>query len=183
MVTYTIGGKDGQKISLRESKNKIVVRTKNARKLNEAVFSEAGKDILKKFDVEAEFPEADITVLQAKEDPTKAVLRDAARSVLNAEPEVRFAGRVLVENESNKPVLYTENFFIKFWDTVTADRCEEIKKENNLSIKQKLDFATNAYFAGAPENTGLEVFQIADFLLQLPEVELCHPELIRKKGL
>lgn len=183
MVTYTIGGKDGQKISLRESKNKIVVRTKNARKLNEAVFSEEGKDILKKFDVEAEFPEADITVLQAKEDPTKAVLRDAARSVLNAEPEVRFAGRVLVENESNKPVLYTENFFIKFWDTVTADRCEEIIKENNLSIKQKLDFATNAYFAGAPENTGLEVFQIAEFLLQLPEVELCHPELIRKKGL
>ncbi|MGZ5191553.1 MAG: S8 family peptidase, partial [Flavisolibacter sp.] len=184
MVTYTIGGKNGKKIALEESNDRIVVRTKNARSLNDAVFSNQGKETLSNFDVEVEFPEADITVLKSKEEkPVERTVRDNARAVLKAEPELRFAGRVLIDSDSNKPVIYTENIFIKFYDNVTADSCEKILAENQLVIKQKLDYAVNSFFVAAPENIGLEVFDITESLLKRKEVELCHPELIRKKSL
>ena len=184
MITYTIGGKNGKKIALEESNDRIVVRTKNARKLNDAVFSNQGKETLQNFDVEMELPEADITVLKSKQETsTEKQVRDNARSVLKNEPELRFAGRVLIDAESNKPVIYTENIFIKFYDDVSADDCEKILSENNLVIKQKLDYATNSYFVGTPDNTGLQVFDLSESLLKRKEVELCHPELIRKKSL
>ena len=184
MVTYTLGGKEGKKIALQESNDRIVVRTRNARKLEEAVSTDEGKEVLQNFNVEVEFPEADITVLQQKElASSQMISRDSARSALKEEPELRFAGRVLVDSESQKPVIYTENIFVKFYDHVSADTCEIILAENNLQIKQKPDYAVNAYFVAAPENTGLQVFEIAESLLQQKEVELCHPELIRKKSL
>jgi len=184
MYTYTFGGKNGKKNTLYESNDRVVVRTNNARNLNNAVFSEEGKKVLKDFNIELEFPEADVTVLKTKESvPDKKAVRDNARYVLKNEPELRFAGRVLVDGDGQTPVLYTENLFIKFFDNIKADTCEKILAENNLVIKQKPDYALNAYFAGAPENTGLQIFEIAESLLKRKEVELCHPELIRKKGL
>lgn len=184
MYTYTFGGKGGKKTTLTESNDKVVVRTKNARKLDDAVSSDEGKQILKDFIVELEFPEADVTVLKTKDfRPADTSVRDNARSVLKNEPELRFAGRVLVDPDSQAPVLYSENIFIKFFDHIKADVCEKILADNNLIFKQKLEFAVNSYFVGTPENTGLQIFEIAESLLNKPEVELCHPELIRKKGL
>ena len=37
--------------------------------------------------------------------------------------------------------------------------------------------------SSAPENTGLRIFEIAESFLSKREVELCHPELIRKRSL
>ena len=105
MYTYTIGGKKGQKITLQESKNRVVVRTRNARKLSDAIFSNDSKEAMEDFNVEMEFPEADITVLKTKEAaPTKSTIRDKARKAFKKEPELRFAGRVLVDIKSKAPV-------------------------------------------------------------------------------
>ncbi|WP_072038949.1 S8 family serine peptidase [Flavihumibacter solisilvae] len=183
MFTYTLGGKNGKKVSLQESNDRVVVRTRNARPLSDAIFTDEGRQTLEDFNIEEQFPEADITILKAKSDRAGEALRDGARQVLKNEPELRFAGRVLVDAETKKPVVYTENIFIKFYDNVSADTCEKILAENNLVIKQKLDFAVNSYFVSAPENTGLQVFEIAESLLKRNEVELCHPEVIRKKSL
>ena len=184
MYTYTLGGKNGKKISLEESNNRVVVRTKNARNLKDAVFSQEGKQVLQNFDVEMEFPEADVSILKTKKGTSAEYEhRDNARAVLKKEPELRFAGRVLVDEDSNKPVIYTENLFIKFHDNIKAETCESILEAEHLVIKQKLDYAKNSYFVSTPENTGLRVFEIAESLLNKKEVELCHPELIRKKGL
>jgi subtilisin family serine protease len=183
MYTYTFGGKKGKKHTLKESSNRVVVRTRNARKFNNAIYSKEGKDILKDFDIEAEFPEADVTILKTKETVEDELkIRDEARSALKKEPELKFAGRVLVDNDEKTPVIYTENLFIKFHDEIKTDDCEKILAENNLSIKQKLDYSANTYFVGTPENTGLMIFEIAEKLLLLKEVEYCHPELIRKRG-
>ncbi len=183
MYTYTFGGKKGKKNTLKESNNRVVVRTKNARKLDNSVYSDEGKETLKDFEVEIEFPEADVTILKTKESVSDSKkVRDNARTVLKKEPELRFAGRVLTDTDGKTPVLYTENIFIKFHDEIKPEDCEKILSENNLSIKQKPDYATNSYFVGAIENTGLKVFEIAELLLQKKEVELCHPELIRKRG-
>jgi subtilisin family serine protease len=183
MYTYTFGGKNGRKHILHESHDMVVVRTRNARDLNDAVVSEEGKKALKNFSVELEFPEADITVFKTK--PTvknRLAVRNSARKALKKESELRFAGRVLVEADGKTIVLYTENIFIKFLDQINTDTCEKILTENNLTIKQKPDYARNTYFVSAPEDTGLRIFEIAESLLNRNEVELCHPELIRKRG-
>ncbi len=183
MYTYTFGGKSGKKYILHESTDMVAIRTRSARSIKSAVSSSVGKKALKDFDLVLEFPEADISVYRIREsikDPT--TLRDKARMALKKEPELRFVGKVLVEADGRTLVLYTENIFIKFHDDVSAEACEKIIKDNDLKIKQKPDYAKNTYFAAAPENTGLRVFRIAESMLEMEEVELCHPELIRKRG-
>ena len=183
MYSYTYGGKKGRKFNLKVAEDRIAVRTRNARKLKDAVHSESGKEMLGNFDVEANFPEADVSVLQTKDDVAdKENMRDEARSILKKEPELRFAGRVLVDENSQSPVLYTENLFIQFKESVSADRCEEILKKFDLKIKSKPPFAPNAYFVSAPEGTGLDVFALSEQILDMDEVELCHPELVRQRS-
>lgn len=184
MYTYTFRGKDGTRHVLHESTDMVAVRTKNSRSLKNAILSEEGKKVLENMEVVAEFPEADITVFKARDSvKNRKAVRNKVRSVLKAEPELRFAGKVLVEADGKTVVLYTENIFIKFHDEIKPERCEKILATNNLKIKQKPDFALNTYFAGAPENTGVRIFEICESLLRLKEVEFCHPELIRKRGM
>lgn len=184
MYTYTLGGKNGKKYFLRESSDMVAVRTRNSRDLKNAVFSEKGKKALKDFELVEEFPEADISVFQAKDSVIdKLAVRDKAKTALKEELELRFAGRVLIDAESKTLVLYTENIFIKFHNHIEAKTCERILAENRLKIKQKPDYALNTYFVGAPENTGVRIFELAESLLSKKEVELCHPELIRKRSL
>jgi hypothetical protein len=183
MYSYTIGGKNGKKYMLYESSDMVAIRTWNSRKMKDAVTSLRGKEALKDFDVVMEFPEADITVYRIRESAkNEKDIRDKARSALKKEPELRFVGKVLVEADDKTMVLYTENIFIKFHDDVDTGTCEKILSEKNLIIKQKPEYARNAYFVSTPENTGLKVFKIAGALLDRKEVELCHPELIRKRG-
>ena len=183
MYSYTFGKKNSAKQNLVESDNRVVIRTKNARKLKDAITGRDAKIAMEKFNIEVEFPDADVTVIKSKEEGTdQTALRDSTREILKKEEELRFAGRVLVDPETKTPTLYTENIFVKFFDSVKSDTCEKIIEEHLLTIKQKLNYAVNSYFVGAPENTGSKVFEIAEQMLNLPEVEFCHPELIRKKG-
>ncbi|NNH68571.1 S8 family serine peptidase [Nocardia uniformis] len=101
---------------------------------------------------------------------------------LNAAPEVRFAGRVLVDPGTEEPVLYTENIFLKFVDTATPEDCRTVLREAGLQLRQEVVYAANAYFAAAPEGTGQEVFAIANALLERDDVEYSHPELIRRRS-
>lgn len=184
MYTYTFGGKNGRKHTLSESSDMVAVRTRNSRDIKNAIRSETGKKALKDLDLVMEFPEADVTVFRIRK-PGKndRAARDKARTALRKEPEVRFAGKVLVDEDGKTLVLYTENIFIKFHNNVKTDLCEKILSENNLTIRQKAGFSTNSYFVSAPENTGLRIFDMAESLLKRKEVELCHPELIRKRSL
>ena len=183
MYTYTFGGKTGKKYILHESKDMVAIRTRNSRNMKNSVNSVSGKRVLKDFDVVMEFPEADITIYRIRDSVIdNLAVRDKARTILKKEPELRFVGKVLVEADGRTLVLYTENIFIKFHDEITTEVCENILSENQLRTKQKPDYAKNTYFVSAPENTGLRFFKISESLLNMKEVELCHPELIRKKG-
>jgi subtilisin family serine protease len=183
MYTYTFGGKNGNIHVLHESMDMVAVRTKNSRDLQSAIISEKGKRTLKNLQIVLEFPEADITVFRTKDSvKNRLLVRNKARSVLKKEPELRFVGKVLVEEDGKTVVLYTENIFIKFHDNIKSEICEKILAENKLKIKQRPEYAKNIYFVSAPENTGLQIFDIAEMLLKRKEVELCHPELIRKRG-
>lgn len=183
MFTYTFGGKDGKKHVLHESSDMVAIRTRNSRSLKNAIFSEEGKKALEKMEVVAEFPEADITIFRTRDSiKNRKAARNKVKNALRDEPELRFVGKVLVEADGKTVVLYTENIFIKFFDNVKPEDCEKILAGFSLKVKQRPDFAPNTYFVSAPENTGVRIFEICESLLGLKEVELCHPELIRKRG-
>ena len=108
-------------------------------------------------------------------------LRNRVRRNFKNEKNIQFAGSVLKDAKTGEPVIYTENFFVKFKDKIATAKCTQIIKKLGLEIKEKLGFATNAYFVEAPKRTGLKIFGIGEKLLANVAVEYCHPELVRQK--
>ncbi len=186
MYSFRYGGKNGKRHSLTTSNEHVVVRTNSrsaladVRPFEVSALSNKARDVLEQFELSARFREAGVEILRAKVPRGSKSLRDRARSILKSEPEIEFAGRVLITQQSARPVLYTENFFVKFDSEQSATACRKILKSYKLTIKKELEYARNAYFVAAPEDTGLAIFDIAEKLLQEPSVELCHPELIRE---
>ena len=184
MYKVQYGGKHGKPYALREDPGLVVVRTRSRRLV--CASDEGGLELsaktrrmLDELDSLVRFPSAGVEVLQVRGRRTPRE-RSAVRTALKRDPAVQFAGRVLVAPKSGEPVVYTENFFVKFLPEVSNAKCKAILKEFDLAIKRELDYAPNAYFVGAPENTGRKVFDIAAALLRKPEVQLCHPELVRR---
>lgn len=186
MYTFRYGGKKGKRYSLAISDEHLAVRTCDRKQaVGDVTFeitpmSDDARRVLSEFELRARFAAAGVDILRTRERRGSRALRDRARSVLKKEPEIQFAGRVLIDPKSNMPVLYTENFFVKFDDELSATACRKVLRAHGLTIKRELEYARNAYFAGAPEKTGLAVFGIADKLLKEASVELCHPEMVRE---
>ena len=186
MYTFQYGGKSGRRYSLGTSDEHLVVRTCSRgalsapRPFEVAPLSLKAREVLGQFELQTRFREAGVEILRAKVTRGRKNLRDKARTILKKEPEIQFAGRVLVSSQSKRPVIYTENFFVKFDGDQSASACRKILKSHGLTVKRELEYARNAFFAEAPEGTGLKVFDIADKLLQEKSIELCHPELIRE---
>ncbi len=184
MYKVKFGGKKGKKLqtlSLVESPDLFVVRTKGNQQLEEASLSRQGRAIIEETQEVARFPDAGVSVRQVIADEDALAKRDEARATLKQEESVRFAGRVLQDVESGNIVLYTENFFVKFFDQVPSDTCRAILDKYGLKVKSQLPFAPNAYFVQAEEGTGTKVFDIAEQLLGEKEVEYCHPELVQER--
>lgn len=188
MYKVKFGGKKGKTINLVESPDMVAIRTKDNEELEKVSVSRASKELIAHTTEVVSFPEAGVTVRrvaleEGELESAKATIahRDETRAALKQEENIRFAGRVLQDAESGEVMLYTENFFVKFKDPVPEKDCLAIIKKYNLKIKNKLVFATNAWFVEAEEGTGLKVFEIADKLLKEKEVEYCHPELVQER--
>jgi subtilisin family serine protease len=186
MVQVRYGGQNGQQYELVISDHHIVVRTETRnvlvgdRPFEVASVSPQARHVLEQFQVTARFRPAGVEVLELKAPHQDGALRDQAREILNQETDIQFAGRVLVDPQSQQPVVYTENLFVKFHNQIEANTCEDVLRRYDLTIKRQLDYARNAYFVSAPANTGLAVFDLAERLLNEESVELCHPELVRE---
>jgi subtilisin family serine protease len=176
------GAKTEPAVEFETSKDLIAVRTRSGRSLARSVGPVPTPLMAEMEDATlvAAYPEAHVEVYRV---PTGKSVRtlDERKVALRSAPDVRFAGGVLVEPGSADPVLYTENLFVKFVDTADPDDCAGVLRDAGLSIKQVVEYATNAYFVEAPEGTGQRVFEIAETLLARDDVEFCHPELIRPR--
>jgi subtilisin family serine protease len=180
MYSVQYGGKHGPVVTLREDPSLVVVRTRSRRLLSATdegglELSSRTRKALGVLESKVRFASAGVEVLQVR--GRKA----SPRLVLKKDPAIHFAGRVLVSPRGKDPVIYTENFFVKFVPELSPSQCKAVLGEFGLSIKRALDYAANAYFVGAPENTGRKVFAIAARLLKRSEVQLCHPELVRRR--
>ena len=181
MYACRYGGKRGTQIQLNIADDLVVVRTKKAKPLAAAITSKKALKLLAQLTPVVQFPEANVSVLQCRQAKDRLVqLRDQAREIFKKEKDIRFAGRVLKDMGNGAPVIYTENFFVKFADGLSPQKCSSVLKTHQLTVKKKLRYAKNAYFVEAPEGTGLDIFRIAQDLLDNENVEFCHPELIRE---
>ncbi len=188
MYKVKYGGKKGKTIDLVESQDKVVIRTKDNKELDAADLSSACRKLVDETTEVAAFPEAGVTVRRVSPDDAdrgaegaETRKRDKTRAALKEEATIRFAGRVLEDAESGEVVLYTENFFIKFYDKTPEAECQALLDKYQLKTKNKLPFAKNAYFVEAAEGAGLKVFEIAEKILQEKNVEFCHPELVQER--
>ena len=177
MAHVRYGGRGGRKLALRPDTQHIVVRTDQLRRERSCIpVGVAGAELV---DSEAvlRLPEVGVEVLRFAGKPAAA---KKARAALKRDKRVRFAGQAFCISETGEPVVYTENFFVKFSDDVSTSKAKRTLKEYGLSPKRELPYAGNAWFAEAAEGTGRKVFDLAEALLQEEDVELCHPELIRR---
>ena len=182
MVNYavTYGGKQGKPVKLALSDEYVVIRTKKRTPLSRTSLSQRSRQLVSPLECIVCYEDAGVEVYRCAGRGEKArKSRNRIRSLLKREDEISFAGRVLCDSKSHFPVVYTENFFIKFVDDIKSSTCRRILKKHGLKIKRKLSYANNAYFTSAEEGTGLKVFAGAKRILREPNVELCHPELIR----
>lgn len=177
MVKYQYRGKDGKQYKLEDSNDTLVVRTQRRATLGRLPLSKRAREVMGELTPVLRFPSAGVAVLKC----SGKISRDEARTVLKKEESMRFAGRNLADPSSKAPVLYTENFFIKFADDAKGKDCKKLLSDMNLKVKRPLSYAQNAYFVSAEEGSGQAVFDMALDMLKTQEiVHLCHPELVRE---
>ena len=165
MYTVQYGGKDGTSYSLVESDALIAVRTVSrdtakGRVQESAPLNPASLDVIHEFDQVQSFPAAGVEIFRARSSRASKATRDAARSTLNKDPEVEFAGRVLIDPKSRSPVLYTENAFIKFADDAKIAQIKQLLKKYKFVSRRMLGYARNAYVISAPASCGLDLFEM-----------------------
>ena len=178
MVQLHFGGKTGRSFNLEPTDDFLVVRTKMRTDLVRAPMTARSRGIVESLAGMVNFLSAGVQIVRSNGD-------EQIRIALKAEEVVEFAGRALVEPGMPAPIAYTENIFLKLHDDLSPSDVAAALLTNlrhGLVIKRRLDFARNAYFLAAPKGVGLAIFEIAEELLALPEVELCHPEIVRERA-
>jgi subtilisin-like proprotein convertase family protein len=181
MPEVKFGRKDEPSTQFQKSEDLIAIRTRSRRSATVVAVPTNVSAELSEGQLVLSFPEVGVEVYQMPTGNGQRSL-DERKMALRRLSDVRFAGGVLVDQQSREPVIYTENLFIKFTDTADPDDCKTIIREAGLTIKEQVSYATNAFFVAAPEGSGEQVFEIALSLLNRDDVEYCHPEIVRKRG-
>jgi subtilisin family serine protease len=177
MVSCRFGGTEGTELRLVDDEDVVVIRThRRGARHDVSPLSRRTRSAHSQLSPLFGFPAAGVGVWKAPEGRSEELAK-----VIHEDSEVRFAGRGL-KDEFGAPVVYTENVFIKFADGNGEAECEEALSAVGLRLKRALPYAANAFFAGAEEGTGREVFAQAGALLERDDVDLCHPELVREIG-
>jgi subtilisin family serine protease len=181
MITVRYGGKAGPAIKLAEAKSLLVVRSRSRALPTEVAVRPRARRAMSELTPVLDMPEPGVQVFAAPRAPADTIKR--ARSALKNERGFEFVGTPLVDAVSGRPVVYTENAFIKFRDDVPETKRRSLLSSHNLKIKRKLEYAPASYFVGGPEGIGQKIFTVTAKLLNDKLVELCHPELTRKRAL
>jgi hypothetical protein len=180
MPEVRYGGGNGKTVQLEVDPDLVAVRARRGGSLREGPVPRPEARLLDEMETVLSFPEVSVEVYRRRERASRSM--EEVRRQLNESPSTRFAGRVLVDQHSREPVLYTENLFVKFRDDKSRDQSLAVLREAGLTVKRELPYATNAFFVAAPEGTGQGVFDITDELLRREDVEYCHAELVRRLG-
>lgn len=176
MVEVNFGKQHDRPFVLQKNRQLLAVRSHAGTPLAQTLCCKSAHTALEGCELLMHIEDADVQVFKLPEHSDtshrKALLREL--------PDVRFAGSVLVEPVTQEPVLYTENVFLKFVDSLKATECMVILEELGLMIKQQVPYATNAFFVHHPGTHGIDICTLTGKWLERDEVEYCHPELLRQ---
>lgn len=181
MLAYRYGGKNGYRLQLTESDHHVVLRTRSRSKLEPQMLSPATRRAVEPLERMFRVPEIGVELHRVNAKRGRRGLRDRARAALKSEMEVEFAGRALWDAQALEAVIYTENLFVKFADDLATSRCRRMLEHHGVEVKREIRYLQNGFFAAIPEGHGTVVFEVAEKLLAAPEVELCHPELLKER--
>ena len=154
MYKVKYGGKKGKTVELEESPDLVAVRTKDNMEMGDMNLSRASQEMLADTVQVVKFPDSGITIIKMSEEPQApasrggdeepsrkglsgppdTAKRDATRAALKQEDDIRFAGRVLQDKETGEVTLYTENFFVKFFDATKEEDCLAIIEKYKLTL-------------------------------------------------
>lgn len=189
--SYFIGSNKARRITLINSNDLIVVRTH--KKFNLHFTENPITSIFKKFPVNFEnigyFIESNVYAFKFTykdtNNPISSELRDEILFVLKKKKNLlKFAGKSLRLKNTDIYQIYTENLFLKFRNDARKRHINSVLKRFDLFEKRKLKFCNNGYFVNAIDGIGQSVFDKSIDILDLNEVELCHPEtVVKRKGL
>lgn len=181
MPEVKFGNKNEPSVNFQKSDDLIAVRTHSTRSIFEGPVLSSATTELSDSQLLLAFPEAGVEVYKVPIETSSKSL-NARKESLRESPDVRFAGGVLVDEQSGEPVVYTENLFIKFVDQANLEECRKVIKDAGLTIKEELDYAKNAFFVSEAEGSGTKAFETATELLKREDVEYCHPEIVRERS-
>jgi hypothetical protein len=178
MLEIKYGRKEEPGIVLRQSADLVVLRLRGARprRLPPTVRAElTGADLV------LEYADVAVYLFQLRKSAAREKSLAARKAALQRLPEVHFAGSVLVDDASEEALIYTENIFVKFVDSLSEEECRGVLQSHALEIAHVAPYARNAFLTWAPEGTGQTVFELALSLLNRADVEYCHPEVVRER--
>src|ERR671920_1646063 len=133
MPEVRYGGENGKTIQLEVDPDLVVVRARRGDSLREGPVPGPEAALLKEMEPVLSFPEVGVEVYRRRERASRSM--EEMRRELHESPATRFAGRVLVDEHSRKPTVYTENLFVKFYDSTNRDQCLAVLREAGLIIK------------------------------------------------
>lgn len=175
VVSFRYGGVEGARHELVDRDDVVVVRTgRHGARHDVSPLSRRSRSVAAELTPLFGFAPAGVGVYAAP-----AGGAEELGAVLDEDPEVEFAGRGF-RDRFGAPVVYTENLFVKFEDSMAPSQCEALLRRQGLSVKRALDYTTNGFFVEASERVGRVVFSLAEELIEREEVALCHPELVRE---
>ena len=176
MISTRYGGTGGYRLELVDNEDLVVVRARQrGTRPERAPLARHSREVMDRLRPLFAFPAAGVGVYRA---PAGAA--EELADALAPDPTLQFAGRGLAD-PAGEPVVYTENAFVKFADTVGDERCQALLRAHGFTPHRPVSYLRNAYFVGAEEGTGRAVFDRALELLDRSEVTLCHPELVRRR--
>lgn len=177
MITYRSGGKDGKEVTLVEADDLVVVQNRADRPIKSRQLTKTGRGIISNLSKQLAIAEG-LEVYSTDE-----ITRDEARSVLKNEENLRFAGRVLTDEKSGEPVVYTDKIFVKFEDDAKQSEIKSTlaRHDKYLKILRRLPYAPNCFVLGQSEDIGQRIFEMANDIVNAKPVRLCQPELLRRR--
>ena len=179
MLELKYGRKEEPGIVLRQSADLLVLRLKEKKRPKQLPPTVRAE--LKGADLVLEYADVAVFLFQLRKSAARQKSLAARKAALQRLPEVHFAGSVLVDDASEEALIYTENIFVKFVDSLSAEECRGLLQSHALEIAHVAPYASNAFLTWAPEGTGQTVFELALSLLNRPDVEYCHPEVVRER--
>ncbi|WP_445179682.1 S8 family peptidase [Pseudomonas sp. McL0111] len=176
MVEVNFGTQRGRPFVLEKNRQLLAVRSHAGKNLTHTLCCESALSALEGCELLLHVEDADVQVfkLPLNADPSQR------KAMLRKLPDVRFAGSVLMDPRTQEPVLYTENIFLKFTDSLKATQCLAILDELGLMIKQQVPYAANAFFVHHPDVQGIDICALTCDWLKRDEIEYCHPEMLRQ---